>query len=83
MEKKIITYKNRFWMILLSKIDESEIIGNWNIIYWMFSLIDIETKEASVFWILNNRTSANLLHVENNNDLNDGIENVNEASLNL
>lgn len=83
MEKKIITYKNGFWMILLSKIDESEIIGNWNIIYWMFGLIDIETKEASVFWILNNRTSANLLHVENNNDLNDGIENVNEASLNL
>ena len=83
MEKKIITYKNRFWMILLSKIDESEIIGNWNIIYWMFGLIDIETKEASVFWILNNRTSANLLHVENNNDLNDDIENVNEASLNL
>ena len=31
------------------EIDESEIIGNQNVIYWMFGIIDRGTKEARVF----------------------------------
>ena len=38
------------------KIDESEIIGNQNVIYWMFEIVEGSTKEARVFCVLNNRT---------------------------
>ena len=43
------------------EIDESEIIGNQNVIYWMFGIIERSTKEARVFCVLNNRTKENLL----------------------
>ena len=49
------------------EIDESEIIGNENEIYWMFGLIDRITKEARIFSILNDRTKSNLLKYVKNN----------------
>lgn len=36
------------------EIDESEIIGNSNTIYWIFGLNEKQSKEACVFYILNN-----------------------------
>ena len=41
------------------EINESEIIGNEDIIYWMFGIIDKIIKKSRVF--LNNRTSNNLI----------------------
>ena len=58
------------------EIDESEIIGNQNVIYWMFGIIDRGTKEARVFCVLNNRTKENLLPLVKNNIITD--ENNNE-----
>ena len=39
------------------EIDESEIIGNKEIIYWMFGIIDRVTKESRVYCILNDTTA--------------------------
>ena len=41
------------------EIDESEIIGNREIFYWMFRIIDRLTKESRVYCILNDRTLKN------------------------
>ena len=38
-----------------------EIIGNSEVIYWMFGLIDRVNKERRVFCVLNDRTSINLM----------------------
>ena len=43
------------------EIDESKIISSGNLIFWMFGVIDRNTKEASVCCALNNRTKENLL----------------------
>ena len=51
------------------EIDEREIIGNSEIIYWMFGLIDRVTKEARIFCVLNDRTKNNLLPLVKNNVL--------------
>ena len=45
------------------EIDESEIIGNSEIIYWMFGIIDRLTKESRVYCILNDRTANNLMKI--------------------
>ena len=45
------------------EIDESEIIGNNQVIYWMFGMIDRITKESRVFCVLNDRTSNNLMKI--------------------
>ena len=58
------------------EIDESEIIGNQNVIYWMFGIIDRGTKEARVFCVLNDRTKENLLPLVKNNIITDEINNV-------
>ena len=49
------------------EIDESEIIGSNNFIYWMFGIIKRENKEARVFYVLNNGTKENLLPIFKNN----------------
>ena len=45
------------------EIEESEIIGNSEVIYWMFGIIDRITKESREFCVLNNRTSSNLMKI--------------------
>ena len=47
----------------LFEIDESEIIGNNEKIYWMFGIIDRISKESRVFCVLNNRTANNLMKI--------------------
>ena len=42
------------------EVDESEIIGNNEVIYWMFGIIDRITKESRIFCILNEKTSNKL-----------------------
>ena len=49
------------------EIDESEIIGNNEVIYWMFGIIDRISKESRVFCVLNNRTSNNLIKIIKDN----------------
>jgi hypothetical protein len=49
------------------EIDESEIIGNNEGIYWMFGIIDRISKESRVFCILNDRTSNNLMKIIKDN----------------
>ena len=50
------------------EIDESEIIGNNEGIYWMFGIIDrIISKESRVFCVLNDRTSNNLMKIIKDN----------------
>ena len=58
-------------MVIFHEIDESEIIGNQNVIYWMFEIIERSTKEARVFCVLNNRTKENLLPIVKNNIVKD------------
>ena len=43
------------------EIDESEIIGSNEVIYWIFGIIDMICKESRVFCVLNDRTSNNLI----------------------
>ena len=45
------------------EIDESEIIGNNDVIYWMFGIIDRIKKESRVFCVLNDRTANNLMKI--------------------
>ena len=45
------------------EIDESKIIGNDTTILWMFGLIDRADKEARIYYVMNNRTSNNLLPI--------------------
>ena len=45
------------------EIDESKIISSNNLIYWMFGVIDRNTKEARVRCVLNNRTKDKLLPI--------------------
>ena len=42
-------------------INESEIIGNNDVIYWMFGIIDRITKESRLFCVLNDITTNNLI----------------------
>ena len=59
------------------EIDESEIIGNQNIIYWMFGMIERKSKEARIFCVLNNRTKENLLPFVKNNIITEEYEDAN------
>ena len=43
------------------EIDESKIISSGNLIFWMFGVIDRNTKEVRVRCVLNNSTKENLL----------------------
>ena len=43
------------------EIDESEIIGNNDVIDWMFGIIDRITKESRLFCVLNDITTNNLI----------------------
>ena len=45
------------------EIDESTIVGNSNITYWMFGLVHRETKEARVYCVLNDRSKNNLIPI--------------------
>ena len=49
------------------EIDESELIGNNDVIYWMFGIIDRITKESRVFCVLNDRTANNLMKIIKDN----------------
>ena len=49
------------------EIDESKIIGNSDTVYWMFGIVDRNSKEARVFTVLNNRTKEELLPLINEN----------------
>ena len=43
------------------EIDESSIIGNSQVEYWISWLIQKNSKKALIFCLLNNRTKENLL----------------------
>ena len=45
------------------EIDESKIISSDDEIYWIFGLVDRQTKEARIRCILNNRTKQKLLPI--------------------
>ena len=49
------------------EIDESEIIGNNEIIYWMFVMIDRISKDCRVYCVLNDRTANNLMKIIKDN----------------
>ena len=49
------------------EIDESLMISNGNIQYWMFGLIDRQTKNARVYCVLSDRTKNNLIPIVKNN----------------
>ena len=48
------------------EIDESKIISSNNEIYWMFGIVDRQTKEARIRCVLNNRTKQKLLPIVKN-----------------
>ena len=56
------------------EIDEYEIIGNENTVYWMFRLIERRTKNARVFCVLSDRTKNMLLPIVKNNVLTNELE---------
>ena len=61
------------------EIDESEIIVNSEVIYWMFGVIDRISRESRVFCALNNRYSDNSLklikdNIATNENQNMGLE---------
>ena len=45
------------------EIDESKILSSGNLIYWMFGLIDRNTKEARIRCMLNDLTREKLLPI--------------------
>ena len=45
------------------EIDKSKIISSKKEFYWMFGLVDPQTKEARIRFVLNNRTKQKLLHI--------------------
>ena len=45
------------------EIDESKVISSSNEIWWMFGIIDRQTKEARIRCVLNNRTKNRLLPI--------------------
>ena len=49
------------------ELDKSKIIGNTNIVIWMFGLIDRVDKEARVYCVMNDRTRDTLLNSVKNN----------------
>ena len=49
------------------EIDESSIIGNQNIVIWMFGIVERISKNARIFCVLNDRTQQNLLNLVRNN----------------
>ena len=56
------------------EIDESKLLGNQNQVYWMFGIIERNTKNCRVFTVLDNRSREVLLplvinNVYTNNDL--------------
>ena len=59
------------------EIDESEIIGNQNVIYWMFGMIERQSKEARIFCVLGNKTKEKLLPYIKNNIITEEYEEVN------
>ena len=59
------------------EIDESEMIGNNQKIFWIFGIIDRLTKEARLFSVLNNRTKECLLPLVCNNVAANGEDNLN------
>lgn len=57
--------------------EESEIIGNSKVIFWMIGIIGRFTKNIKAFFRLNNRTKENLFQVVDNNfniDLSEPME---------
>ena len=49
------------------EINESSIIGNMNIVLWMFWIIDRVSKNTGVLWVMNDRLKDKLLpYVKNN-----------------
>ena len=67
------------------EIDESKIISSGNLIFWMFGIIDRNTKEARVRCVLDNRTKENLLPLIEKyvytNDLNEDDNDSEDVSL--
>ena len=49
------------------EIDEREIIGNNQVIYWMLCIIDRVNKVSRVYCILNNRKASNLMKMVKDN----------------
>jgi hypothetical protein len=43
------------------EIDESSIIANSQVVYSMFGLIQRSSKDAHIFYVINNRTKEKLL----------------------
>ena len=67
------------------EIDENKIISSGNLIYWMFGVIDRNTKEARARCVLNNRTKKNLLTLVekyvNTIDINEEGDDIEDFSL--
>ena len=65
------------------EIDESEIIGNNEVIYWMFGMIDRVNKECRVYCVLNDRTANNLMKLIKENIATDENKNMDRLISNL
>ena len=64
------------------EIDESEIVGNSNDIFWMFGIICRKTKDARVYCVLTNRTKQKLLPIIKDNVITDSGEEDNLEEIN-
>ena len=58
------------------EIDESSIIGNAQVMYWMIGLIQRNWKESYIFCVINNSTKANLFQYVIYNVVNANQENI-------
>ena len=58
------------------EIDECELVGNENVLYWMISLIERSTKEVRIYCVLNNKAQKNLLKIIEDNVVTDNLNEI-------
>lgn len=61
MKKKLLGIEPTDEGYPVCEIDESKIVENANVVYWMFGIVDRVSKDVRIFTVLNDRAKKKLL----------------------